>query len=122
MDAITGIQTSLARKAKEVPTHRFGDLWPLLCREEWIHYALSHVLSNQGGRTAGIDGQTREALKDEKDINQFVNELRAELKAKTFKPSPVRRVYIPKANGKLRPLGIPTIKDRVVQMLLKMSL
>lgn len=122
MDAITGIQTSLARKAKEVPTHRFGDLWPLLCREEWIHYALSHVLSNQGGRTAGIDGKTREALRDEKAINQFVNELQAELKAKTFKPSPVRRVYIPKANGKLRPLGIPTIKDRVVQMLLKMSL
>jgi group II intron reverse transcriptase/maturase len=122
MDAITGIQISLARKAKEVPTHRFGDMWPLLCREEWIRDALSLVLSNQGGRTAGIDGQTREALKDEKAINQFVNELRAELKAKTFKPSPVRRVYIPKPNGKLRPLGIPTIRDRVVQMLLKMTL
>ena len=84
MDAITGVQASLARKAKEVPTHRFGDVWPLICQEQWIWSALSHVLSNEGGKTAGVDGTTREAFKDEKDKLQFVKELRAELKARTF--------------------------------------
>lgn len=122
MDAITGVQASLARKAKEVAAHRFGDLWSLLCREEWIRYALNHVLTNTGGRTAGIDGISRAKLQDEETINRFIRELQGELRTKTFKPNPVRRVYIPKANGKQRPLGIPTIKDRTVQMLLKMVL
>lgn len=122
MDAITGVQASLARKAQEVATHRFGDLWTLLCREEWICYALDHVLSNVGARTAGIDGVNRTKLKEAEARERLVREIQAELKSKTFKPNPVRRVYIPKANGKRRPLGIPTIKDRTVQMLLKMVL
>jgi RNA-directed DNA polymerase len=120
MDAITGIQASLARKAKEEPNHRFGDLWPLICREEWIGYAFEQVLTNTGSKTAGIDGVTRKHFEEEEAKHDFVLELQAELKAKTFKPSPARRVYIPKANGKLRPLGIPTMKDRTIQMLLKM--
>lgn len=122
MNAITGVQASLARKAKEVPTHRFGDLWPLMCREEWIRYALDHVLTNAGGKTAGVDGITRTKLKDEEAKSNLIREIQAELKDRKLLPKPVRRVYIPKPNGKQRPLGIPTIKDRTVQMLLKMVL
>lgn len=122
MNAITGVQASLARKAKEVPTHRFGDLWPLMCREEWIRFALEHVLTNDGGKTAGVDGVTRTKLKDEDAKSNLIREIQAELKARTLQPQPVKRVYIPKPNGKQRPLGIPTIKDRTVQMLLKMVL
>ena len=80
------------------------------------------VLSNAGSRTAGIDGISRKQLADEEARARFIQSLQAELKAGTYHPQPVRRHWIPKANGKLRPLGIPTIKDRVVQMVLKMLL
>lgn len=120
MDAITGMQASLARKAKEVATHRFADLWPLMCREEWIRYALDQVLTNTGAKTPGLDGTTREHLKEEQARNQFVQELQHELKGRTYQPSPAKRRYIPKTNGQLRPIGILTMKDRTVQMLLKM--
>jgi group II intron reverse transcriptase/maturase len=80
------------------------------------------VLSNQGARTAGIDGTTKDAYTSDTARATFVTELREELHDRCFKPSPVRRVYIPKSNGKMRPLGIATLKDRVVQMLVKMIL
>ncbi|BAY59167.1 reverse transcriptase (plasmid) [Leptolyngbya boryana NIES-2135] len=122
MSDIIKTQRSLARKATHHRTHQFEDLYRLICREEWIRTALNHVLSNQGARTAGIDGVTKKALMSETARAAFVLELQAELRQKRFRPVPVRRVYIPKSNDKLRPLGIPTLKDRVVQMLLKMVL
>lgn len=115
-------QRSLARKAMHQPTHQFGHLYRLICREEWIRYALHHVLSNQGAKTAGIDHVTKKQLASQTARTTFVQELQQELRQKRFRPVPVRRVYIPKANGKCRPLGIATLKDRVVQMLLKMVL
>ncbi len=122
MSDIIKTQRSLARKATHHLTHQFDHLYRLICREEWIRTAVNHVLSNQGARTAGIDGMTKKAFKSETARNAFVLELQEELRQKRFRPVPVRRVNIPKANGKLRPLGIPTLKDRVVQMLLKMVL
>ena len=122
MSDIIKTQRSLALKATHNSTHQFDHLYRLICREEWIRTAVNRVLSNQGARTAGIDGLTKKAFESETARTTFVLELQKELREKRFRPVPVRRVYIPKANGKRRPLGIPTLKDRVVQMLLKMVL
>lgn len=122
MDDLRKTQQSFARKARAQPEHRFGDLYHLICREEWLREALHHVLANAGSRTAGIDGISRKQLKEETAQTQFLQELRGELKAGSYRPQPVRRHWIPKANGKKRPLGIPTLKDRVVQMTLKLLL
>lgn len=122
MSDIIKTQRSLATKAKHNPEHQFDHLYRLICREDWIHAALKSVLSNKGAKTAGIDGVTKKQLSSETAKAEFVSKLQAELRNKRFKPKPVRRVYIPKSNGKRRPLGIATLKDRVVQMLLKMLL
>jgi RNA-directed DNA polymerase len=122
MNDLRKTQESFARKAQAQPEHRFGDLYYLICREEWIREALSAVLRNPGSRTAGIDGISRKDLSDEASQTKFILELQGELKAGTYRPLPVYRQWIPKANGKKRPLGIPTLKDRVVQKLLKMLL
>ena len=117
-------QSSFAKKAQAQPDFRFNNLYFLICREDWIAQALERVLSNQGARTAGIDGITKDDLKTQKARQEFVTQLRQELKAKTYQPSPVKRVWIPKPGKRdeKRPLGIPTIKDRVVQQLLRMLL
>lgn len=120
MDDITRAQQSLARKALAQPEHRFEDVYHLICRDAWVRFALSHVLSNTGSRTAGMDGTTRRKFQSDAYTGQFVDELIHDLKTGTYRPELVRRVYIRKPNGKQRPLGIPTIRDRVVQMLLKM--
>lgn len=115
-------QHSLALKALHNPTHRFDHLYRLICQEQWIRTALDLVLSNKGARTAGIDGVTKKAFTSEEARGRFVQDLREELRQKRFRPVPVRRVHIPKGKGKVRPIGISTLKDRVVQMLLKMVL
>jgi RNA-directed DNA polymerase len=122
MDDLRKTQESFARKAQAQPGHRFTDLYHLVCCEVWLAQALQAVLHNAGSRTAGIDGVSRKQLADEGAQARLIRELRGELKAGTYRPQPVRRHWIPKANGKLRPLGIPTIKDRVVQMVLKLLL
>ena len=120
MSDIIKTQRSLATKAKYNPTHQFDHLYRLICRPEWIRVALTRVLSNQGARTAGIDGITKQAYESAAARQTCLAELQAELRQQQFCPAPVRRIHIPKANGKTRPLGISTLKDRVVQMLLKM--
>jgi RNA-directed DNA polymerase len=122
MDDLRKTQESFARKAKAQPEHRFADLYHLVCHQEWLAEALREVLNNAGSRTAGIDGVSRKQLADEEARTKFIENIRTELRAGTYRPQPVRRHWIPKANGKRRPLGIPTIKDRVVQMVLKMLL
>jgi group II intron reverse transcriptase/maturase len=119
---ITTPQRLLAAKAWHDKTHRFGNIYYFICREDWIQEALNQVLDNKGSGTAGIDGQTLADLGKQENRTQLVQTIRAELRNKTYTPMPVRRAYIPKSNGKRRPLGIPTIKDRVVQCLLKMLL
>jgi RNA-directed DNA polymerase len=119
-------QQGLARKA-----HRFDDLYHLLCKREWIEEALRHVLTNDGSQTPGVDGMSWKNFNDaeksdfenEQFRQHFIDEVQAELKARTFQPLPVRRVEIPKpGTNKTRPLGMPTVKDRTVQTLLKMVL
>jgi len=122
MDDIRKTQESFARKAQTQPQHRFGDLYHLICREDWLRNALEKVLSNPGSRTAGIDKISRKQLTEDKQRAAFVQALQVELRERRYCPQPVKRRWIPKANGKQRPLGIPTLKDRVVQMTLKMLL
>jgi len=122
MDDITRIQRYFARKAQAQPTYRFRGLYSLVWKPSFLEYALDRVLANRGSRSAGIDGVTISEFQDPQYRAKFIRTLSQALKDKTFKPSPGRRVYIPKANGKKRPLGILTIRDRVVQMVLKMLL
>ena len=97
-------------------------LYRILCQRDWIETALRGVLANKGARSPGIDGVTKEDLHSEHARQALVQEIEQELRTRSFRPSPVRRVSIPKGNGQTRPLGISTLKDRVVQMLLKMVL
>jgi RNA-directed DNA polymerase len=129
MSDIIKTQQGLARKAETERSHHFEDLYHLLCKKEWIEEALQHVLDNDGAGTPGVDGMSWKAFHDvdksdfenEKFRAQFIETLQEELKKRTFKPMPVRRVEIPKpGTNKKRGLGIPTIKDRTVQTLLKM--
>lgn len=122
LDDILKTQRSFARKAKAQPTHRFDDLYHLLKHEDWLNAALDAVLANTGARTGGVDHITRRDFERAGFREQFIAALKAQLQSKHYQPQPVERQYIPKANGKMRPLGIPTIRDRVVQMLLKMLL
>lgn len=122
MSDIIKTQRSLALKAKHNPTHQFDHLYRLICQKEWILKALTLVLSHQGAKTAGIDGVTKKAFVSVEAQWELVEELHRELREQRFRPAPVRRIHIPKANGKMRPLGIATLKDRVVQMLVKMVL
>lgn len=104
--------------AKENPNRRFHALYDKVYRPDILAEAWNRVKKNRG--SGGIDGQTIEKIVHEYGEKEFLNELYLELKGKQFHPKPVRRTYISKGNGQQRPLGIPTIKDRVAQMALKM--
>ena len=119
---ILHIQSGLAIAATRRPKKQFHNLHSLLWRREWLNSALEAVLDNTGAKTSGVDGVCGADLHEPSARARFVEELRTELRRYTYRPSPVLRKYIPKPNGKERPIGIPTIKDRVVQMVLKMVL
>lgn len=119
---ITIPQRLLAAKASHDKQHQFNNIYYFICRQDWIEEALNHVLSNEGSGTSGVDGQTVADLDKPENRAELIRTICAELKSRTYTPTPVKRAYIPKSNGKRRPLGIPTIKDRVVQCLLKMLL
>jgi len=99
---------------------RLHDLYHLLHDRTWLREAHQHVCRNRGSRTAGCDGLTMGAFNADSE-KQF-STLEEQLRTQTFRPHPVRRVYIPKKNGQLRPLGIPSIRDRIVQEALRMIL
>ncbi|MDQ1002103.1 RNA-directed DNA polymerase [Neobacillus niacini] len=104
--------------AKENPTRRFHVLYDKIYRPDILWEAWKRVKSKKG--SGGVDGQTIENIVLDYGETKFMNELYLELKDKCYHPSPVLRTYIPKDGGKKRPLGIPTIKDRVAQMATKM--
>src|SRR6516225_1531787 len=109
------LQRALYCKAKAEPKYRFWSLYGELTRSDLLEQALQLVVRNGGA--PGVDGQTIESITATPETrSQWLEQLRQELQAKTYRPQPVRRVYIPKSNGGQRPLGIPTVKDRVVQM------
>ena len=117
---VSEMQRKLSQWATESPNEQYRELYHLLCNEGWLRVAHHSVNTNQGRETAGIDGKTMSHFNE--DVEGNLQRLSEALKAKTFEPMPVRRVYIPKANGKKRPLGIPTIDDRIVQEALRMIL
>jgi RNA-directed DNA polymerase len=111
------LQETLYRKAKAEPEYRFWSLYGELTRHELLEHALRLVVRNGGA--PGVDGESLKAITATPEAQtQWLDTVRRELKDKTYRPAPVRRVYLPKADGGQRPLGIPTVKDRVVQMAL----
>ena len=116
------IQTKLHRWASDDPGRRFGDLYNLVHDPATLQLAWDRVRRNRGARTGGVDGQTVRSIEARQAVTGFLEQLRADLKARTFQPLPVRERTIPKRGGKLRRLGIPTVRDRVVQAAMKLVL
>ena len=108
------LRQKLYLKAKREPQFRFYSLYGFVCREDVLQSAWRIARSRNGA--AGCDGVKFEQIeKQEGGVERFLTELYQELKTKSYRPKPVKRVYIPKSNGGQRPLGIPVIRDRVVQ-------
>ena len=110
--SVQKLQTALHAKAKESPDFRFYALYDKVYRKDVLIYACKRCKANGGA--AGVDNQTFEDI-EQHGLELWLDELAQELESRTYQPQPVRRVYIPKPNGKQRPLGIPTIRDRVAQ-------
>jgi RNA-directed DNA polymerase len=114
-DKVRQLQITLYRKAKSKPEYRFWSLYGEVQRADVLLAAWRRVKANAGA--AGVDGVTIEQLAADAQVEAaWLAALREELHRKTYRPAPVRRVKIPKASGGYRGLGIPTVKDRVVQM------
>lgn len=111
--SIQKLQAALHAKAKGYPAQRFHALYDKVYRKDFLTHAYHCCKANKGA--AGVDNQTFEDI-EAYGLDQWLEELTQQLQERTYKPQAVRRVYIPKADGKQRPLGIPTIRDRVVQM------
>jgi len=116
------IQAKLHRWARDDPHRRFDDLFNLVTDPGFLLVAWDRVRHNKGARTAGVDGETARYVEAVRGVEGFLTELREDLKARAFRPLPVRRRAIPKAGGKVRYLGIATIRDRVAQASLKLVL
>lgn len=117
-ERIRTLQRKLYIKAKQEPAYRFYALYDKVHRADILNHAWALVKANKG--SPGIDGLSFEAIENGIGVDRYLEDLSRELQAKTYRANPVRRVMIPKADGSLRPLGIPTIRDRVAQMAVKL--
>src|SRR5450631_4449289 len=111
--SVQKLQTALHAKAKESPSFRFYALYDKVHRKDVLTYAYECCKANGGA--AGVDGQRFEDV-EAYGVERWLDELAQELKSRTYQPLPVRRVYIPKPDGKQRPLGVPAIRDRTAEM------
>src|SRR5208283_1575222 len=118
-DKIRSLQRKLYCKAKAEPAFRFYLLYDKICREDILRHAYALARANAGA--PGVDGVTFKQI-DEQGVAAWLAGLREELVSKTYRPDPVRRATISKPGGGERPLGIPTIRDRVVQTAAKLVL
>ena len=118
-DTTRELQRALYRAAKASATRRFHALFDKVSREDILRRAWREVKANAGA--AGVDGQTISDI-ERSGVDRFLAELAADLRQGKYRPRPVRRVFIPKAAGGERPLGIPTVRDRVVQAAAKVVL
>jgi group II intron reverse transcriptase/maturase len=117
-ERIRELQRKLYRKAKQESGFRFYLLYDKVYRQDILDHAYQLVRANKGA--SGVDGVTFESLEGrEGGVKRYLEEIAEELRGKVYRPMPVQRVYIPKAGGGRRALGIPAIKDRVVQMAVK---
>ena len=116
-EKVRQLQRKLWVCAKRSKTRRFHALYDRIYRSDVLWEAWRRVRSKHGA--AGIDAETIQAI-EQRGVEAFLTEIEAALRAGRYRPSPVKRRYIPKADGKQRPLGIPTVRDRVVQMAAKL--
>jgi RNA-directed DNA polymerase len=112
LERVRKLQTSLQAKAKAEPAYRFYTLWDKVCRPDVLAAAYRRCRANRGA--PGVDGETFAAIEDH-GVGAWLEGLRQELCAGTYRPQPLLRAWIPKSHGGQRPLGIPTVRDRVVQ-------
>lgn len=115
-DKVRELQRKLYQSAKRNKVRKYHALYDKIYREDILYRGWKQVKENQG--SAGIDSQTIDDIEGH-GVDKLILEIQEELKEGTYNPPPVRRVYIPKANGKTRPLGIPTVKDRIIQTAMK---
>src|SRR5215475_1275391 len=107
------MQKKLSQKAEKEPESPFENLYGLLCNKTWLRVAHHTVKTHAGRETARIDEESMRHFND--DLERNLEALRQLLKAKSFEPQPVRKKYLPKPDGRKRPLSIPNIRDRIVQ-------
>jgi group II intron reverse transcriptase/maturase len=114
------MQRKLATWTSTDKSRRINRLLRLISQPEWLQHAAKITLSSSGAKTAGVDGITKSHLQD--NLDSYLASIRQALLSGEYQPLPARRVYIPKANGKQRPLGIPSLKDRIVQRAMLMAM